>query len=525
MGILRLPGLTQSFQPQGGPIRLSRSYPLHPNIVGAWLATPSGMVDLLGRGLNSVATANQLSVVTKNGLAIGSAAAGKSAQIPYDARYLPTAAMSAVYVGVCATTGSNGSTEVSNNGFGFGYLNGSNRVYCRIGAAWADQPTNTALGSSGVWGFTYDGALFAAYSNGVRQATQSISGAITHSASGFPLNIAATGTNPGDGKCNLLLFFDCALTQRQWASIADNPWQVIEDRQRGLMLAAAGGAAALAGTATASANATGALSTSIVLSGAASAQATATGTIATGIALAGAATCAATATAALSTSIRLTGSASSTATSSGALTTAIVLTGSATAAATATGALTAPGAGMSGSATCTATASGALTTSIALAGNATASAAASGALTAPGAGLSGSASCSAAASGALTTAIALSGSASATAAATGALAGNAIALSGTATCRATATGSLTTGIALRSAAGASVFASGVLTTAIRLSGSATCVASAAGGLTGGTFYTRAPSGSGYSPRHVPQQDRPTVVSDSLRPAATQGRDR
>jgi len=282
--------------------------------------------------------------------------------------------------------------------------------------------------------------------------------------------------------------------------LAANPWQLFAPERLPVFFPGNTLGAALAGDATASAAATGTLTTAIPLSGAAVLSAQAAGSLSSVIALAGAATAAGGATGNLSTSIALAAAAQAAGASTGALTTAIRLAGDATALAAATGALSSQIAlqgaadalgvatgdltvalGLVGAAQASAQASGALSTSIPLDGSAATATVADGQLTTQ-IRLAGDAIAAAQASGALTTVIVLSGAAVGAALATGDLTAVSSGLAGDASAGASATGALTTSIPLAGGAQVSVIASGAASTTISLAGAAVGVVSATGDL-------------------------------------------
>jgi hypothetical protein len=206
---------------------------------------------------------------------------------------------------------------------------------------------------------------------------------------------------------------------------------------------AAGGAAALAGSAAAQASASGTITAQVPLVGAATTVVTATGALTTQHKLSGAATVNVSASGSLSITVALTGAALANALASGALSTSIALSGAALANVLATGNLLAGGAGaLAGNAAAQASASGALSTSIPLQGNASALAIAAGGLT---------------------TAVPLAGVAAAVATATGNLTLTFGGLSGSAVAHALAAGTLSIQVALSGAAVAHALAVGALT--------------------------------------------------------------
>lgn len=215
--------------------------------------------------------------------------------------------------------------------------------------------------------------------------------------------------------------------------------------------AGGGGDTALAGAATGSGSATGALTTAIRLAASPGGAGTATAALTTGgAALAAAVTGSGTAAGALTTGIALAGVGTGSGVVTGSLTTAIALVG----AATGTGA-----------------ASAALTTAIRLAAAATGAGTVTANLTAGSTGLVGAATGSGTAAGTLTTAIRLGAVATGAGAAAGALT-TTIRLAASAVAAGVATGSLTTGIALSAAPVGAGTAAGALTTAIRLAAAA-----------------------------------------------------
>ena len=228
----------------------------------------------------------------------------------------------------------------------------------------------------------------------------------------------------------------------------DNPWSVLEQEIQASWVQPAGGGAALAGSATSLATATGALTTGIPISGASASASTATGALTTAIPLAGSAASVSLVGGVLSTQITLSGDAVAAAAASGALTTQIVLSGTALAQALATGDLNTSPQGLAGNAAASASGSATLTTAIPLAGAASAFSVAAGGLI-TGIPLSGVAASVASATGDLTISITLSVDSMAQAAASGTLSTQ-IQLSASALAQALATGTLFGSISARS---------------------------------------------------------------------------
>ncbi|SFK92158.1 hypothetical protein SAMN05216302_102117 [Nitrosomonas aestuarii] len=283
-----------------------------------------------------------------------------------------------------------------------------------------------------------------------------------------------------------------------------------------------GGAAELAGDATAAANAAGDITTEIPLNGASIVVATATGALNAPITLSADASAIAAATASLTTKIQLAGNSVGNADATGGLDTGITLGGDAagqsTAAADMTATITLSGAAVAqalanagidtsillsgnaggqadatgdlgggasqlqGAATSTATATGALTIQIQLAADAVAQSLAAGSLDAP-VNLEGGVSGNAAATGELSTQIQVDADAQTIATATGALASTAVPLAGDAVAIATAAGDLNTEIKLEGAALNVVSATGSLTVSLEISGNAAALVVAGADLT------------------------------------------
>lgn len=273
-------------------------------------------------------------------------------------------------------------------------------------------------------------------------------------------------------------------------SLIDNPWQVIRRTPRRIYFGGAS-AAALAGDATGSASATGALTTAIPIAGAALGIATASGALSTAIPLAGAAAAVVDAGGALTAQITLSGEALAQAIAVAALSTGITLTADAVA---------------------EAAASGSLDTIIALIASASAQASATGDLSAGagGAELAGAATAAATVTGALSVEIRLSAAALAQALASGDLSSS-IALAAEVLAQAGAAGVLTSSIRLDAAALAQALVSGSLTTSIALSGAAAGLASASGELSGGSLVVLAPDPR-YSVRAEPRLYRATAIA-------------
>jgi hypothetical protein len=285
------------------------------------------------------------------------------------------------------------------------------------------------------------------------------------------------------------------------------------------------GGADLAGSATATAAASGNLSTNPALAGSATATAAATGNLTTsaadrlgalilvdddidhsfvdgagaidgdpydavaaGEALEGAAAGTATAAGAITTSVRFNGVALIVGNASGALSTGLRLNGSAAAIAVAGGNLTAQ-VRLSGAAITQALAAAGLNTQLRLAGNAAAGALAAASITAQ-IQFNGAAVTQALAAGELLGGTNLAGNAQAGALASGALT-TSIPLIGAALAQAQAAGSLSTALRLAGAASAAGLASGTLTSPVNLSGAAVAIIAGTGALTASITFNAA----------------------------------
>lgn len=235
---------------------------------------------------------------------------------------------------------------------------------------------------------------------------------------------------------------------------------------------------------TASASASGVLTTAIAMAGASIVASTSTGSLTTGIKLAGAAASVTLADGALTAQIRLQGAALASAIAVAGLTNAIRLAASAQGGAQASGDLTtqAAGAALAGDATAQALAAGSITAIIRFEAAAVAKAIAEGAL-ATGISMAGAANIAALASGSVSTQVRMAGAAVASALASGDLSG-AAQFAGDAIGQALSAGDLSTAVRLAAAAVGGATASGALsTTPAGLAASATALAIAEGGLT------------------------------------------
>lgn len=265
------------------------------------------------------------------------------------------------------------------------------------------------------------------------------------------------------GDIPIVLGFGVALSTAAIAELHANPWRLFQPDELFVGIPdAGGGAAALAGSASSQASASGALTTQIPLVGATVGVSTATG--------------------ALTTQIPLAGASASVAVSSGVLTTTVQLSGAALAQVVASASLAGGAAALSGSAAESVTATGTLTTQITLSGAAVAQALATAGLTIAPSGLAGSAAAIASSSGALSTGIALVGQVSALAVSAGGLT-TGIPLTGNAASVSEATGSLTVTSGFSAAALAQEGASGSLSTQIRLNAATVMQALVTGALT------------------------------------------
>ncbi len=245
------------------------------------------------------------------------------------------------------------------------------------------------------------------------------------------------------------------------AALSREPWSAFQPRSRVLYFGLSGGAAALAGLASAQAAAGGALTSAIPVAAAAVVVASAAGALSTQIPLAALAGADASAAAALASGIPLAAPAAAISLAAGTLTTTLTLSGSALASA-----LAAAG----------------LDTALLLAASAAGQAGAAGALSS-GAGLAADAAGVSAAAASLTAQIRLDGVALAAALAAAGLGTAPAGLSGIAAARSQAASTLLTGIPLAAPAQASSSAVGGLASGIPLASAAASVSAASGDLT------------------------------------------
>lgn len=319
-------------------------------------------------------------------------------------------------------------------------------------------------------------------------------------APGDPLVIGnrATGSRSWDGVIECLYVWDRELSEPERQALFANPYARFAEHVDAAPVRAAP-AAELTGTAVARATASAALTTAITIAGTASARASAAGNLA-------------------SLAAALSGAAVAGAGATGILSTAIPMVGAAAARASAAGTLSGDAAALVGITVARTSASGTLSTSISLAGAAATRVTGWGLLAGEGAALVGAAMARASSTGELSTAIALTGAASCFVEASGYLAGAGVALSGLAVARGSAAGWLSTSISLGGAGAARASGAAALMTAIPLVGLARAWAAAGGDLSAGSKFSRAPSGSGYTPRRIEYQVRPEQGSHQPRPA-------
>lgn len=352
-------------------------------------------------------------------------------------------------------------------------------IYCHDGGGYRITDTGGAAKFAGkpeTLIARWDGATLHYYRPG---AHLTYTGTPSNAASN--IRFGSGYTSCSDINMSLGYWAEDDLGEAACQDLLSNPWQLFRAQKRVLYFDVAGGGASLAGTASASASATAALSTAIPLTAAAAVVASASGAISTGIPLAGSAASVSSAAGVLTASITLAGSALAQALAAAGLTTGIPLAGAAAAEAQSTAALTTGAGTLSGTAAAQASAAASLTTQISLSGAAIAQALASAGLTTAPAGLAGSAAAQATATAALLTQIPLAGTAQATVTAAGGLT-TIIPLTGAAASVASATGALTVEAIFSGQALAIAQAGGDLTTIIRLDGAALAQAAASGSL-------------------------------------------
>lgn len=396
-------------------------------------------------------------------------------------------ATQAVFLGGFVDLGTQSYEYAAGNYNGTG--SGIAAIHTNIGRRWGvyDAPglidSGEALTQGGNYllAHTRDGSNHRLYNNGRLKATAAGSRASMSNAAYAMCTLGSAGIA---WTCYTPIFWTArwrrVLPESELKCLSANPWQLFKVKRRVLYFDAGTAAAALDGAATATATASGTLTTQIPLTGAAAVIGTASGALSTAIPLSGQAAAVSLADGVLTTQITLSGAALAQALAAAGLTTGIPLAGQAAGQATATGDLS-TGSSLSGAAAAEALAQASLTTQIRLSGAALAEALAGGDLTAPGAGLSGAATAQAGASGALYTAIPLAGAAQAYSTASGGLT-TIIPLAGAAASVSTATGDLTIESTLTGAALATALAGGDLTTVIRLEGAAVARAGASGSL-------------------------------------------
>lgn len=521
MGILRLPGLVQTVQPQSGLAQIDRGNSLTRALSDIWLGSSLGRTAIKGvpgtrSGVSSSAT-TVIEGVGPGGRFIRGDGTTTNAgwQINGNSNNLLDNSNTTWFVlRRCRDT------TVRSSYMHYGYdSGGGNRAF--VGAPDSTNITwdygNATTGSGRLQTpYTKDTQLETLvlvagqtkgreiWRRGVKLASNTSAKAV-RSADSAAFGIGPMNNSTPFDDTETYLF---GVSNREWSdaeivSWCANPWQLFQSPQRAMMVSAGGDAplasnstaqatatgaltatAQLAGVSSAAASATGTLSLSASLSGASAAQASAAGTLAATGALAGAASAQAGSTAALKASVQLQGAATVTASAPATISASIALQGSASAAATASGTLSSQSAGLASNATCGATATGTLSATAVLAGSAASVATSSGAMSAAAA-ISGTATASTTASATIAAGAAIAGSAAASATATGNIKATA-SLAGSATATASATATLSApGSGLYGNATASTNATGTLTATASMSGSASATASAFGTLGAG----------------------------------------
>lgn len=175
------------------------------------------------------------------GIAFGNTAnvAAQSGSVIQSTNYKPTVAMTVLCEGVPLSPGATGfswGTENSSDGWGCYADSTDLHVYCRVGAAFADQIFNNSAVDQ-QWGFTYGGGTFQAISNARVVNTQSIAGTITQSTTGLAINDQHAGAGiGGQGYVRYLAIWNRVLRPGELQAMLVNPWQALVIPQRRLWL-------------------------------------------------------------------------------------------------------------------------------------------------------------------------------------------------------------------------------------------------------------------------------------------------
>ena len=348
---------------------------------------------------------------------------------------------------------------------------------------------NALLNVDNVLAFVFDSTttIVSFYVNGVYVGATASTGSMVSGTGPLGLGRSADNSATYDSDTTFYYFtrIPKALNADQVKKLSQNVWASYTPQERKILVSGASGGAALAGNATDTAAATGALSTSIQVAGAAVDTATSTGSLSTGIPLAGIA--------------------ASVSTASGALTAQIKFDAAALASVLATGDL-GTGINLAGTAADVSTSTGSITTQITLSGAAVAEALATAALTTSPQGLSGNAVAVSSASGALTTQVQMAGAASAISTSTAGLI-TGIQLAGASASVSHATGDLTISLSLTAAALAQAAANGNLSTMVQLSAQSLAQALATGILSVGSDVPQWGANSMYDVIIVMDEDR------------------